>query len=114
MNYCDDMVINEGRLNTNGTLGNSHFADASYPSVSQTKGGYMKLNIELSDIQVKAINEFLKYDDIGVWEHETSGKDEILHTEFFRALRKIDDSSKVKNNEGIMVLEHKASKKEGK
>ena len=113
MNYRNT-IINEGGLNTNGTLGDSHFADTSYPSLSLTKGGNMKLNIELSDIQVKAINEFLKYDDIGVWEHETSGKDEILHTEFFRALRKIDDSSKVKNNEGIMVLEHTASKKEGK
>ena len=39
MNYCDDMVINKSRLNTNGTLGNSYFADASYPSVSKTKGG---------------------------------------------------------------------------
>ena len=39
MNYCDDMVINKSRLNTNGTLGNSYFAYASYPSVSKTKGG---------------------------------------------------------------------------
>ena len=39
MNYCDDMVINKSGLNTNGTLGDSHFADTSCPSVSITKGG---------------------------------------------------------------------------
>jgi len=93
MNYRNTRtIINEsGLLNTNGTLGNSHFADTSYPSVSQTKGGYMKLNIELSDIQVKAINEFLLYDDIGIWIGETTKGDEVLHTEFYRALRKINN-----------------------
>ena len=43
MNY-HQVIINESGLNTNGTLGNSHFADTSYPSVSLTKGGNMKLN----------------------------------------------------------------------
>ena len=32
--------INESGLNTNGTLGDSHFADTSYPSVSLTKRRY--------------------------------------------------------------------------
>ena len=39
MNYHQKMIINESGLNTNGTLGDSHFADTSYPSVSLTKGG---------------------------------------------------------------------------
>ena len=47
MNY-HQVIINESRLNTNGTLGNSHFADASYPSVSQTKGGTMNKLILIS------------------------------------------------------------------
>ena len=38
MNYRNT-IINESGLNTNGTLGDSHFADTSYPSVSLTKGG---------------------------------------------------------------------------
>ena len=40
MNY-HQVIINESGLNTNGTLGNSYFADASYPSVSLNKGGQM-------------------------------------------------------------------------
>ena len=47
MNY-HQVIINEGRLNTNGTLGDSHFADTSYPSVSQTKGGTMNKLILIS------------------------------------------------------------------
>ena len=90
MNY-HQVIINESGLNTNGTLGDSHFADTSYPSVSLTKGGNMKLNIELSDIQVKAINEFLKYDIIDIWERETAKGDQVLNTEFYRGLRKINN-----------------------
>ena len=37
MNYRNT-IINESRLNTRHTR-DSHFADASYPSVSLTKGG---------------------------------------------------------------------------
>ena len=36
MNY-HQVIINESGLNTNGTLGDSHFADTSCPSVSLTK-----------------------------------------------------------------------------
>ena len=36
MNYLCK-IINESGLNTNGTLGDSRFADTSYPSVSLTK-----------------------------------------------------------------------------
>ena len=40
MNY-HQVIINESGLNTNGTLGDSHFSNTSYPSVSLTKGGTM-------------------------------------------------------------------------
>jgi hypothetical protein len=58
MNYCDDIVINESWLNTHGTLGDSCFVNASYPSVSLNKGGQMKiLTKKIKDQLVKNHNE---------------------------------------------------------
>ena len=57
MNY-HQVIINEGGLNTNGTLGDSHFADTSYPSVSLTEGGCMKiLTKKIKDKLVKNHSE---------------------------------------------------------
>ena len=57
MNY-HQVIINERGLNTNGTLGDSHFSNTSCPSVSLTKGGCMKiLTKKIKDQLVKNHNE---------------------------------------------------------
>ena len=64
MNYRNTKtIINERGLNTNGTLGDSHFADTSYPSVSLTKGGTMSKTRHKTMGKLKTKKDYL-IDDI--------------------------------------------------
>ena len=97
MNYCADIVINANGLYIQNTRG-SHFTITNSNPRVLNKGGTMKLNIELSDIEAKAVREFPKYDDIHVWEKQTAQGEQTLHKGFYSAIRKIVDA--MRNKEG--------------
>ena len=90
---------NEAKTKGRKVFQNGVYITTLYPAPK--KGGTMKLNIELSDIEAKAVREFPKYDDIHVWEKQTAQGEQTLHKGFYSAIRKIVDA--MRNKEGKWI-----------